>query len=123
MDAGCPGPDTRALGALGEALAASYLRLRGYRLLARNLRVGQKEIDLLAADGACLVGVEVKLRRGADFGRSVEALRPRQLGRLRSALRSVVRERGWRGDYRLDLVAIDIDGTRDHLDLDHYRGL
>ena len=123
MDAGCPGPDRRALGALGEDLAARFLMLRGYRLLARNLRVGQKEIDLLAADGACLVGVEVKLRRGDRFGRAAEALLPRQHGRLRSALRTVARERGWRGDCRLDLVAIDLDLPRDRLELEHHRGL
>ena len=124
MNAGSPPPRNRqALGALGETLAADYLRLRGWRLLARNLRVGQKEIDLLAAEGECLVGVEVRLRRGDRFGRALDSVNPRKHAPLRSALREEVLRRGWRGLYRLDLVTLDLDLARDRLELEHYRGL
>ncbi len=115
--------NTVTTGALGEDLAARYLELRGWRLLARNLRVGQKEIDLLAAEGDCLVFVEVKLRRGDHYGRAVEALTGRKLALLRAALRETVHRRKWRGAYRLDLVTLDLDPARDSLLLEHYRGL
>ena len=124
MDAGSERrKSTVETGALGEDLAARYLELRGWRLLGRNLRVGQKEIDLLAADDDCLVFVEVKLRRGDRYGRAVEALTGRKLALLRAALRETVHRRNWRGAYRLDLVTLDLDPARDRLLLEHYRGL
>lgn len=104
-------------------MAARYLELRGWRLLARNLRVGQKEIDLLAADGDCLVCVEVKLRRSDRYGRAAEAFTPRKRGHLRAALREVVIRRRWRGAYRLDLVTLDLDPVRDRMLLEHFRGI
>lgn len=113
----------REIGTVGEDLAARYLELRGWRMLDRNLRAGQKEIDLLAMDGDCLVFVEVKLRRGDRFGRAAEALSGRKRALLRAALRETVHRRGWRGAYRLDLVTLDLDPARDRLLLEHYRGL
>ena len=57
-----------ALGAEGEARAARFLARRGYRILARNVRAGGVEIDLVATRGALLAFVEVKTRRTRDFG-------------------------------------------------------
>ena len=121
MDAGCPARARR--GALGEALAAAYLELRGYSLLGRNLRVGHKEIDLLARRGDCLVFVEVKLRASDRFGSAAEGLGPDKRRRLREALRAECIRRGWRGEVRLDLVALDLAPGQDRLVLEHYRGL
>ncbi|MBI4601734.1 MAG: YraN family protein, partial [Planctomycetes bacterium] len=48
------------LGRRGERAAARHLRRQGLRILARNVREGRGEIDLVALDGATLVFVEVK---------------------------------------------------------------
>jgi putative endonuclease len=52
----------KALGPHGERLAARHLKRHGYRILARNLRTGLGEIDLLveAPDRRTIVVVEVK---------------------------------------------------------------
>ncbi len=55
--------DRRRLGRRGERIAALHYRLRGYRVLARNLRTPVGEIDLLARRGHRLVICEVKTRR------------------------------------------------------------
>jgi putative endonuclease len=111
------------LGNLGEEIAECYLALRGLAVIARNLRVAQKEIDLLARDGDCLVFVEVRLRRGDRYGSALDSVDARKQARLRAALREDVIRRGWRGAYRLDLVTLDLDLARDRLHLEHYRGL
>ncbi len=50
-------------GRAAEALAAIILRLKGYTILARDLRTPVGEIDLIARRGGTLVFVEVKARR------------------------------------------------------------
>lgn len=50
----------KGLGRRGERLAARHLKRHGLRVLARNVRSGPGEIDLIAVDGTTLVFVEVK---------------------------------------------------------------
>lgn len=57
----------------GEDAAARFLAEAGHRLIARNLRVGNKEIDILSEDGEYLVFTEVKTRAPETDG---DALRP-----------------------------------------------
>lgn len=70
------------LGPEGERLAERFLRKRGYRILARNYRCSCGEIDLIARDGATIVFVEVKGKRGAEFGSPLEAVTARKRKRL-----------------------------------------
>ena len=53
----------RALGRYGEDLAARRLSEAGMRILERNWRCREGEIDIVAADGDALVVCEVKTRR------------------------------------------------------------
>ena len=49
-------------GRRAEALAALALRLKGWRILARNMRNGAGEVDIIARRGTTLIFVEVKAR-------------------------------------------------------------
>lgn len=54
-------PSTARVGEYGEAVAASYLRAHGVKILRRNWRWGKRgELDLVCRDGDTLVAVEVK---------------------------------------------------------------
>ena len=64
----------RLFGQEGEATAERYLRRKGYRIIAKNLRSSLGELDLIAEDGSVLVFVEVKARRTQDFGGAVHAV-------------------------------------------------
>jgi putative endonuclease len=65
-------------GRAAEALAAVILRLKGYTILARDLRTPMGEIDLIARRGGTLAFVEVKARRQT----SEEVLTLRQRRRI-----------------------------------------
>ena len=52
----------RALGALGERLAADHLERAGYRIVERNFRTRYGELDIVATGDRCLVFCEVKTR-------------------------------------------------------------
>ena len=53
-------------GRRAETLACWYLRLRGWRILARRARVPGGEVDIVARRGRTLAFVEVKARATAD---------------------------------------------------------
>lgn len=84
---------TRAAGDRGENLALRRLLAEGYELVERNYRTRYGEIDLILRHGACLVFVEVKLRRGTAFGDPAEAVTPRKQQTIRSIAEQYIAER------------------------------
>ena len=78
-------------GRRGEGLAAWWLRLKGYQIVARNFRSGAGEIDLIARRGAVLALVEVKTR--GDLASAGEALGRRQQARIARAAEAFLQQR------------------------------
>ncbi|HZC80242.1 MAG TPA: YraN family protein [Nitrospiraceae bacterium] len=72
----------KLLGQEGESAAEQYLRQKGYRIVARNLRSSVGELDLVAEDGRALVFVEVKARRTDAFGGAIHAVHQRKQEKL-----------------------------------------
>ena len=93
-------------GRRGEAVAALWLRLKGYRILARGLTSPVGEIDIVARRGATLAIVEVKRRADYDVrharGDATPAGAHRAGGRL--AGRPAARSR--QATIRFDIVLI-----------------
>jgi len=99
------------LGRLGEWRARWIYRLRGYRIVARNLRIGGGEIDLVARRGRTLVVAEVKTRQSLAAGEGFEAVdrrKQQQLVRLGELL--LAREPAMR--LRYDVVSLYWTGFR-----------
>jgi putative endonuclease len=76
---------THQRGKKAEEVAAAFLRLKGYRLLEKNFRVPQGEIDLIVRKGGTLIFVEVKSRRGKAQGTPLEAVSIHKVKRLSAA--------------------------------------
>jgi putative endonuclease len=70
-------------GRAAETLACWYLRLRGWRILARRARVPGGEVDIVARRGRTLAFVEVKAR--ASDAAAGFALDPWHLRRVAAA--------------------------------------
>lgn len=71
------------LGAAGEDLAAAWYEANGYRVLARNWRCREGEIDLVCLRDRVVVVCEVKTRSSDAFGHPAEAVTPAKQQRLR----------------------------------------
>lgn len=66
-----------------ELLAAWWLRLKGYRILAHRYRTPLGEIDLIARRGKALAFVEIKARATPEA--ALQAIAPHQQARIRQA--------------------------------------
>jgi len=97
----------QALGRFGEELAAARLEEAGLRVLDRNWRCADGEIDLILADGADVVFCEVKTRRSGTFGSPAEAVGPVKVRRLRRLAARWLAESGMGlRDVRFDVVEV-----------------
>lgn len=74
-------------GRRAETIAAWYLRLKGWRIIARRVRVRGGEIDLIARRGRTLACIEVKWRGdAADLAHAIDAWRLRRVARAAAAV-------------------------------------
>lgn len=107
-------PGRSELGRRGEELAARYLTDVGYTVVDRNWRCGRLgEVDIVAVDpeGACVVAVEVKTRRGRSQGGPLEAVTPVKVERLGRLAAAWCRENSPNlPRLRVDVIGIETDG-------------
>jgi putative endonuclease len=92
-------------GRRGETLAAWYLRLKGWSILARRVKTTRGEIDLVARRGRTVAFIEVKWRaRDAALGDAIDAWR---LRRVIAAAQGVAHRFAAQGeDIRIDVILI-----------------
>ena len=94
-------------GPWGEALAAEYLRKKGWRIEAMNYRTRLGEIDIIARDGEYLVFCEVKYRSGTGSGDPAEAVDERKQQKIsRCALHYLTAKGRTDAACRFDVVSI-----------------
>ena len=97
--------EREAKGRRGEALAAWYLRLKGWRIMAQRVKTSRGEIDLIARRGGVVAFVEVKWRASAaelDF-----AIDEYRLRRVASAAEAVAHRYAKAGEVqRIDVLLL-----------------
>ena len=122
----------RRLGDTGEGLAAQALQDAGLVVVARNWRSRLGEIDIVAQESApdftqegqvvpWLVVVEVRTRRGDAFGTARQSITPKKQRKLREMARDYVRQTGWSGPWRIDVVAVQMDARGRLQQVEHIR--
>jgi putative endonuclease len=133
----------QALGRYGEEVAVRRLGQDGLRVLERNWRCAQGELDIVALDGDTVAVCEVKTRSERGFQRPEEALGPVRAERLRRLAERWLAER-WpehfvrlagaaaapppdpvplpTGGVRIDLVCV-VSRARGAARVEHLRGV
>ncbi len=109
--------ERRQLGARAETLVCDHLSARGYQIVGRNVRVGPKEIDIIARRGELVIFCEVRARSNADFGSPLASIGPSKIHNIREAARGFLLDRRWRGvAIRFDAAAVVFDVPDGRLD-------
>ncbi|VXC85715.1 conserved hypothetical protein [Sphingomonas sp. AX6] len=94
-----------ASGRTGETIAAWYLRIKGWRILATRVRTSAGEVDLVAKRGKLIAFVEVKSR--ATAGELDFAIDERRLARVAAAAEILGTRYATAGeDIRIDVILI-----------------
>ena len=107
----------QSLGASGERMALEFLRRRGYRIIARNFSCRLGEIDIIARQGKTTVFVEVRTRRGTEFGLPQDSISPKKIKHLLRCAEFYIKRRGDpEGQFRFDLVGV-IFGEKPQVEL------
>jgi putative endonuclease len=115
--------DKDTLGRNGEQAAAEYLERAGLRILDRNWRCADGEIDIVAAERRVLVICEVKTRSGGQFGSPLEAITRSKRARLRRlAVRWLIAHGVLFDEVRIDVVGLVRDKPG-HYQIEHVRGV
>ena len=92
-------------GRWGETVAASCLRLHGWRILAFRVKLRVGEVDLVAKRGRTVAFIEVKARRNkADLDTAIDAWRLRRVAAAANALQPRYAPAG--EDIRIDVMLI-----------------
>jgi putative endonuclease len=101
----------RIVGDAGEDAVAAWYEAAGYSIVARNWRVREGEIDVIARLGGVLVFCEAKTRRGERFGTPAEAVTARKQARIRELAAQWLAAHHVRADVlRFDVASVRPDG-------------
>ena len=103
----------QAFGELGERIAERWLKRTGWRVLQRRFRSGRRDIDLVVEREGTVAFVEVKARKGEQFGQAVEAVNWRKQKELTKSAQVWIDRHGRPEDsYRFDVVGVLMNGER-----------
>lgn len=96
----------------GERRAAWHYRLRGYRIVAANVRAGRNELDLVVRRGSTLLFVEVKRRSRPGFGGAVGAVDTEKRRRVRRAARVWLARNPQPANVQVGFEVVAVQGRR-----------
>ena len=96
------------LGIWGEQYATNYLRDKGYEIIARNWRIGHRDIDIIARspDNTTVVFVEVKTRTNDVITKPEDAVNLKKIRNIGLAANAYVKQMNVVDMIRFDIITI-----------------
>ena len=95
-----------------------HLQDNGYQILEKNWRHGRGELDIIAQNGAELVFVEVKTRKGENAGIPLDQITDKKADQLLSLAAAYVEVKDLDNSWRIDVITVELDATGKFLKLD-----
>ncbi len=110
--------DNKVIGRIGETAAEQYLANKGWEIIERNYSTRFGEIDLIVRDKDIMIFVEVKTKKGLDFGTPEEMFGRGKYERVKRM--ATVYLNGHDVPCRIDMIAIILNADNEVLSLKHY---
>ena len=101
----------RVIGDGNEDLVCNYLKSQGLKIIARNFRCRQGEIDIIARDKEYLCFIEVKFRNSSDYGQPQEAVNYYKQRKISKVSRFYLYSKNLSFDtpIRYDVIAVSVN--------------
>lgn len=100
------------IGKHGEKIAYTFLRKKGYEVLATNFRFEKTEIDIVCKKDKTIVFVEVKTRTTEEHGNPEEAVDAKKQEKIVRTAERFIQVHDMLGDIRFDVVSVITDGKK-----------
>lgn len=113
--------NNRETGRLAEEMANKALIAKGYTILENNFSNRYGEIDIVAKDKDTYVFVEVKAKKGAEFGLPEEMINPHKLRKVKNM--ALIYMKGKTLPCRIDVVAVVLSPENELIRLSHYENV
>ncbi len=110
-------------GQIGENIAKEYLEKNGYKVIEQNYKTKYGEIDLVAKKGNELVFVEVRTKKGENFGTPEETINKKKLRKLWGNAKAYAARKKWQGSYRIDAVCLVLKYDNATERINHYENI
>ena len=110
------------LGIWGEQYATNYLREKGYEIIARNWRIGHRDIDIIARspDNTTVVFVEVKTRTNDVITKPEDAVNLKKIRNIGLAANAYVKQMNVVDLIRFDIITI-VGNNDNNAQLEHIK--
>ena len=109
------------VGSIGEAAAEGFLVKNGLEVILRNFSTRFGEIDLIMRDKGRWVFVEVKTKKGLEFGTPEEMFTRKKYNKVKRM--ATVYLKGKEVSCRIDMVAVELDSQNLPKNLRHYENV
>jgi putative endonuclease len=108
-------------GNLGEKFAQSFLKRKGYKIIATNYRSSYGEMDIILRKADCLIFAEVRCKRSHVFGTPEESITSSKKQKLISMAQGYIQKnppvcKSW----RIDFIAVEIDANNRATRIEHF---
>lgn len=113
--------NTKMKGALGEQLAARYLRKKGYLICSANYSNGTGEIDIIAEKRKTICFVEVKTRTQGCMYAPADAVDYKKQENIKSSAAAYMNGFSLKNKIRYDIVEVILSDNNDLLSINHIK--
>ncbi|SRR6056297_1639148 len=115
---------SQKIGVFGETLAKDFLIRKGYAILHQNLKIGYKELDIVAKKGDKTVFIEVKTRNLNSYPGADESLTQKQLQTLKKGIKNYCFSNKINlKKIRVDLIAVNLIKQENKANIKHFKDI
>ena len=114
------------LGKYGETIATQYLKQKNYKIITKNFRCKQGEIDIIAEEkkNKEIVFIEVKTRTNLTYGTPSEAVNNIKINHIyKTAQYYILKNKILNKSIRIDVIEIYIQKAQEKITINHLKSI